>query len=191
MNKAPLEGAPPWETAPHIWATESSFWSWLRGGLRRSIWRKHPVKLEHLRKHRYKAPLGKKTKRNPSGMVFAAKCAHCNKESRLSDCEVDHIIPSGSLLSVSDIEAFVVRMAMVSDKDLRILDKDCHKAITLAERKGITIEEAFQLKIIINKCKQKVDVQKKELRLWGFTEEDISNATKRRDCYTKISEEGI
>ena len=30
----------PWEAYPDVWPTKASFFSWLRGGLRRALWEK-------------------------------------------------------------------------------------------------------------------------------------------------------
>ena len=44
------------EKYPHIWKSKSAFMSYLRGGIRRSCWMKHPVKLEFIKNNRQRIP---------------------------------------------------------------------------------------------------------------------------------------
>lgn len=119
------------------WKTESAFWAYIRGGLRRAVWMRHPVKIEHLKKNRYKDGLGAGGKE-----VWCCTCAICGETKRQSDCQVDHISPAGSLKKIEDISPFIERLAFVEDKDIRILCKSCHAICTYAERYGLTFEKA-------------------------------------------------
>lgn len=169
------------------WGSEAKFYQWLRGGLRRFLWNKHPVKLEFLRKKRYKYPMGKKTKVNPNGMVWVGKCEQCEQRFLLGQCEVDHRQPSGSLRTAADILPFIVRLAFITPDDLRLLCKSCHKLITLAHRKGISIEEALLEKDIIDFTKKGIREQKEFLIAHGCSTREISNARKREQLYRRIA----
>ena len=45
-----------WERYPHIWKTESTFLSWIRGNVRRNLWSRHPVKIEFIKNNRIRIP---------------------------------------------------------------------------------------------------------------------------------------
>lgn len=124
------------------WKTESAFYSWMRGGIRRGLWNKHPVKLLKLKQERFKAPLGKKTKRNPEGLVWACRCAICGVAERENSCQVDHIEPAGKKKLQESIEEFIINLTFVSLDDLQLVCKPCHKIKSQAEKNGITYDEA-------------------------------------------------
>lgn len=64
----------PWTQAPHVWKTGSSYWSWVRSGLR-SIWASSPIKLEYIKKFRIKV-------KNPNpdarvSEIWGMECSKC------------------------------------------------------------------------------------------------------------------
>jgi len=132
------------------WGTENVFWTWMRGGLRRSLWMRHPVKLALLKEKRYRAPIGRGGRD-----VWALCCSICQTEQPQSGCEVDHIHEAGSLKSVEDIQPFIERLAFVTPDDLRVVCKPCHKVLTYASRYGVSFEEAKKRKAEIAKRKRK------------------------------------
>ena len=143
------------EKHKEIWPTESKFWAWVRGGFRRGIWEKHPIKLEYKKANRKKMAIGVKDR-----LVWAAKCEKCEKWFRESQTAVDHIVPSGSLKSVDDIKEFIQRLMLISFDDIQILCNhhilSCHKIKTYAERYDMSFEKAKERKIeIYNKAKEK------------------------------------
>lgn len=147
----------PWVEFPSIWKTESSFMSFLRGGIRRSLWSRSPIKLEFLksRKKRIANP-------NPKGKlkeVFGATCEICKKDFPMKDIEVDHKKGGHSLKTIDDIQKFVEGIVCVSFDDLAILCKSCHKNKTHGERKGVTLEQATTERIAIALIKDKQDKQ--------------------------------
>ena len=94
--------------------------------------------------------MGRKTKKNPDGMVWAAECKQCGILTRQTNCEVDHLIPSGSLRTIDDIKPFVERLAFINDDDLEIVCKPCHRIRSYADRMGISFKEASIRKKIIS-----------------------------------------
>ena len=131
------------------WKTKAKFWAWVRSGLRRSVWMKHPIKIEHIKSNRYKAPLGVAGKD-----VWCCTCAICNETHRQTNCQVDHIQPAGKLNSIEDVMTFVERLAFIDDSDIRILCKHCHSIVSYAERYGLTFEKARDRKEEIAKRKR-------------------------------------
>ena len=146
----------PWEEYPHIWKTQAAFMSWVRGGIRGGLWKKHPIKLEFLKENMIMVP-----NTNPRSMkrfpfVKAARCALCKRTTPQKDVEVDHLTGNHSLRSMDDLRAFVEAMLFVTKDDLQLVCKPCHKVKSYAEKEGISFELAFATKeaIAIQKTKK-------------------------------------
>lgn len=166
----------PWELYPEFWKTEAAFLSFIRGGIRRHLWAKNPIKLQFIQENRVriKNPVAKNIKRFP--MVWGGKCEHCMKEFVLNEMEVDHKTGEYSLKSVQDIQKFVEGIVFVRKEDLAFLCKPCHKAKTYAERYGMSTEDA-------KVEKEAIAIQKGDDKAWlkqhGLV--PASNAKKRRE----------
>ena len=144
-----------WEIYPHIWATESAYMSWLRGGIRRYLWSKNPVKLEFIKQNRVKIP-----NPNPKGKVkevWGGVCALTGNTYPIGDMEVDHISGNHSLNTIDDLVPFVKGIVMVTLEDLQLVSKEAHKIKSYAEKQGISFEEAKIEKEVIEIIKQKKD----------------------------------
>lgn len=147
---------PPWITHPKIWKTKASFFSWLRGGIRRSLWNRSPIKISFINKHRKRIP-----NPNPKGKVkevWGATCAICKQDFPINFVDVDHCKGNHSLLELSDIQTFIENIVLVAEDDLQFCCKNCHKIKTQSERKGISFEEARIEKEAIRICKEKKDL---------------------------------
>lgn len=161
------------------WKTKSSWFSYLRGCLRK-CWSKHPEKLNLLKKMRKQIP-----NPNPKGnkaTVWGATCAMCGNDFVIKDIQVDHIVPAGQLNKTEDIQGFVERLLYVREEDLRCCCKNCNNALALSERMGITFEQALIQKQIIalQKAKQDVDF----IRNHDYT--PASNQAKRKQQLIEI-----
>lgn len=163
-----------WEIYPEIWATESSFMSWVRGGIRRSLWNKHPVKLEFIKRNRIKIP-----NPNPRGKVaevWGGVCSLTGEVCVIADLEVDHKTGNHSLRSIDDLQKFVEGIVLITLDDLQFVSKKAHRIKSYAEKEGISFEEACIQKTAIEIAKAKKD--KEWLMENGIT--PASNATARR-----------
>ena len=146
-----------WEIYPHIWATESAYMSWLRGGIRRYLWAKNPVKLEFIKQNRVKIP-----NPNPKGKVkevWGGVCALTGNIFPIGDMEVDHKEGNHSLKTLDDLVPFVKGIVMITLDDLQLVSKEAHKIKSYAEKHGITFEEARVEKKVIDIMKNKLDKQ--------------------------------
>ena len=166
----------PWEIYPEIWKTQAAFMSWVRGGIRGGLWKKHPVKLEFLKENMELVP-----NTNPRSMkrfpkVKAARCALCQQITPQKDIEVDHLTGNHALRSMDDLRAFIEAMIMVTKEDLQLVCKPCHKVKSYAEKQSISFEHAQAEKLAISLIKEKKDVQ--WLKDRGIVPE--SSAPKRR-----------
>ena len=144
-----------WEIYPHIWATESTYMSWLRGGIRRYLWSKNPVKLEFIKQNRVKIP-----NPNPRGKVkevWGGVCALTGNTYPIGDMEVDHKEGNHSLKTLDDLVPFVKGIVMITLDDLQLVSKEAHKIKSYAEKQGISFEEAKIEKEVIEIIKQKKD----------------------------------
>jgi len=107
--------------------TEAAFWGMLRSGLRRQF--------------RYWKPIiaAKKAAQRPyvgpnKRQKFEYQCNHCKKWFIEKNTQVDHVIPTGSLLSWEDVVPFIQRLIPEDIKSYQVLCRDCHLKKTNAER---------------------------------------------------------
>lgn len=191
-----VEKHKPWEWDGGVWKTESSYWGFLRGSLR-SIWSKKWVfKNNYLNSHKIQIPsidtktgeqivfkTGKKSGQPKFQQGFKDEVT--GEIHKIKEAEIDHISPAGSLRSGLEACIFLFRL-LTHPNNMRIISKDTHKIITHMERTGMSWEDALLDKHLIAKSKLKVVTQKKELIKAGFTEEEISNGIKRKECYRKL-----
>ena len=146
-----------WEIYPHIWKTESAYMSWIRGGIRRSLWNRHPVKLEFIKLNRVKIP-----NPNPKGKVaevWGGVCSLTGETHVIANLEVDHLTGNHSLQTLKDIEPFVKGIVDITLEDLQFVSKEAHKIKSYAEKQGISFEEAKAEKTAIELIKKGVDKQ--------------------------------
>lgn len=146
-----------WEIYPHIWKTESAFMSWIRGGIRRSLWNRHPVKLEFIKQNRIKIP-----NPNPKGKVdkvWGGVCALTGETHVIANLEVDHQKGNHSLQTLKDIEQFISGIVNITLEDLQFVSKEAHKIKSYAEKQCISFEEAKAEKTAIELIKKGVDKQ--------------------------------
>lgn len=146
-----------WEIYPHIWKTESAFMSWIRGGIRRSLWNRHPVKLEFIKQNRIKIK-----NPNPKGKVdkvWGGVCALTGETHVIANLEVDHQKGNHSLQTLKDVEQFISGIVNITLEDLQFVSKEAHKIKSYAEKQGISFEEAKAEKTAIELIKKGVDKQ--------------------------------
>lgn len=148
--------------------------AWLRGGIRRSLWNRHPVKLEFIKNHRIRIP-----NPNPRGRVsevWGAVCALTGDVVPLNNAEVDHIVGNHSLQTFSDIASFIHNIAFVAESDLQFVSKEAHKIKSYAEKQGISFEEAKAIK-------QAIEIEKKGTKyvLAFLKEHGYNGATKTKE----------
>ena len=139
----------------HIWKTESAFMSWIRGGIRRSLWNRHPVKLEFIKNNRMRIP-----NPNPRGKVaevWGGVCALTGETHVIANLEVDHKTGNHSLRCIDDVNSFVAGIVLITESDLQFVSKEAHKIKSYSEKQGISFEEAKIEKEVIEIVKQKKD----------------------------------
>jgi hypothetical protein len=141
-----------------IWKTHSAFMSYLRGGVRLALWKRHPVKIEFKKSKRFKIESSVKAKEGqPPKMVWGGECEICKGHFREAFLDVDHKSEKGcSLKDMDDIQNFVEHITIVTFDDLRLLCKDCHTVVNHQQKTGYSFEKAKKDKefIEIEKTKE-------------------------------------
>jgi 5-methylcytosine-specific restriction endonuclease McrA len=159
------------------WKTQAAFFNYIRGGIRRGLWLRHPSKIQLLHHKRKRVALGKKTRTNPKGLIWGCQCDICKKDFKQSDVQVDHLKGSNKLKDEDDLKSFLMAMVFVKERDLQIVCKPCHTTKTYSESRGVSFEEAQVQKKAIEIIKSKED--KVFLRGKGIV--PASNAKSRRE----------
>ena len=169
-----------WELYPEIWPTESAYMSWIRGGIRRYLWSKNPVKLEFIKQNRIKIP-----NPNPKGKVkevWGGVCALTGEIHPIANLECDHKAGNHSLKTLDDLQTFFEAIVMVTLDDLQLVSKEAHKIKSYAEKHNIPFDTARAEK----EAKQLVD---KKLDIAFIKEHNIkpeSTQLKRREQIVNI-----
>lgn len=162
---------------------ESKICTQLRSAVR-AVWKMHDVKVSYILKKSY-------PDMNPNTRTkWLVDCECCGEAFKTSEVQVDHIKGEHTLKNLEDLVPFAESILRVSHDDLQIVCIPCHEAITYAERYGMSLEDAFKEKVVIRKINQTVKDQKEELKGYGYNPKDISNDTKRRECYRELLEQG-
>jgi hypothetical protein len=105
------------------------------------------------------------------------------------EVQVDHVIPAGTLKSYTDLAEFCKNLFCSVD-NLRVLCIECHSIKTAMDKTGLGESDVLKAKWVREKLKQRVNTQKYELSLLGFTASEVSNADKRKACYTQVYDKG-
>lgn len=137
------------------WKTKAAFYSYLRGGLRK-VWMRHPCKISKITSCRFQVDRYDKNgkimldkKGNPR-KIWNCKCEICSHQGVMSDFHVDHIIAAGSLMGYENLLDFTYRLLYVTEKDLRVICKECNYILAYADKNGVTFEEAKAEKTAIS-----------------------------------------
>lgn len=174
-----------WNFTGSPWKSRSAWLGWVRSVLRK-CWSRHPRKVAFIQKNRVKIvnPNPSSATRFPT--VWGAQCDCCKEMVPLSGgkkekaagkkvAQIDHIMPSGSLKTIKDVQGFFERLMLITDDSLRFLCNVCNKDYALSEKLGISVEQAKAERFAISLIKEKKDIE------W-LAERGLSgkNATVRR-----------
>ena len=152
--------------------TETELVAWVRRKLD-EVWMKCPQKLAFLAKMR--VPDYNPDTRRASMWV----CNICKEGFSATDIQVDHISGEHEFTKLEQLVEFANKRFMVGYNDLQCLCIPCHQNKTLAERMGVTLEEAKVEKQVIAICKGSVSSVQAFLLERGIT--PASNGEKRRN----------
>jgi hypothetical protein len=170
----------PWLVPGVPFKTEGAFLTWVRGVLRRG-WKVHPVKLEYLnsRKKRIKNTNPKSMKTHPT--VWGWVCEQCQQE--VKTVEIDHAGDvQGKFTSMDEIQGYAEHLYLVDFDSLECVCVPCHQTRSLAQKRGISFEQAQIEQKIILAMKDKVAVQVAKLKELLYN--DVTNTAKRKLAWT-------
>lgn len=181
----------PWLDSASPWDTEGQFLNWMRGELRK-IWTHHPIKNSYINARRFKAPLGKPTKKEPDGkMIWSVECEHCGTVVKTSQGKgeekafnVDHIHGGKGFNDFDTMTEWIKRTFYVTSEDIRILCTPCHKVVNHMQKTGFDFELAQADKYAIQAEKRSVYAQKDFLEYFGIN--DHGNKEKRREAFREL-----
>lgn len=169
----------PWITSPDVWPTKASFFSYLRGALRRAIWEKYPPKIQFKNEQCSPPPEDIETRAKTG-----AYCALSGVWEGKSKLEVDHKEGNASINDWDEVLGFIQHLCV--DKDgMSLVTKEAHKIKSYSERMGISYEEAVVEKECIAICKLSVGEQNKWLEDRGVDPKGL-NAKSRRDAVRAV-----
>ena len=176
----------PWVTHPHIWKSESAYMAFIRGGIRKALWNRYPIKLELLKKKRKRI-----ANPNPKGKakeVWGGECYLCKQEFVQSGLQVDHIKGNHSLRSMDEVQSFLENMLFITADDIALVCKECHKVKTYAERHKISYDEAVIEKKLIAFTKLSV---KKQTEVLTKHNKPCNNQKVRKDSARELLLKGV
>ena len=124
-----------------VWKSKASLMSYIRGGVRRSLWNRHPSKTKLIKDKRFQIPNPNPNGKKPT--VWGGECEICNDLFIEKDLQVDHIRDQGSSLKdISDIQQFIEDIVIVTRDDLRWVCKGCHEIVSYSQKMNISFEQA-------------------------------------------------
>lgn len=158
--------------------TESQFLSWIRSALRSKSLRWPPRAAALVAARRpYKGP-NKLQK-------WEYQCAVCSSWMKGKEACVDHYPKeAGSILSIGDIGEFCNNLYCEVD-NLRVLCVECHAAHTLAQKAGISLEEA-KVRKAVDKWIKEHSKQELLAKLQESEYNNCSNAALRKEALISI-----
>lgn len=171
----------PWEIPDTPWKTEAAFMSYVRGGIRKQLWNRYPVKTLFMKANRIRG-VNPKTGRE----CFGGICYLTNKFFPQNELQVDHLVGNHSLKTIDDASSFLKGMLYVDFDDLAFVSKDAHNIKSYAEKHGLTFEEAGLEKAIIAYMKKPNTVIDKTLAKHGLP---CNNAKVRKECVRQLMKE--
>lgn len=170
----------PWQSYPDLWKTETAFWTFLRGSIRR-MWSTYPAKLSWK-----SAQLTKPPKEYTGRAKKLGQCHYCKGMFSASALEVDHIEQAGQCNSWETAFEFI-RKLLDTNNNWVLACKPCHKVKSYAERTGVDFKEALAEKRAIAFLKE----NDKQFVLdycesFGYNARSLSNNQKRREALVEI-----
>ena len=174
----------PWLTPEglKIWKTESQYWQWIRGALRR-LWGDYPLRKEWKASQlRPITPEEKASRLYHPSTKNLGQCFYCGEWFPGSKLECDHKTPSDGCTSKETAESFLWYCGGGIGEEWVLSCKPCHKVKTNSERKGLSMEDSRIDKEVILIMAEKKDRQFLTER--GIT--PASNANKRKEQVREV-----
>lgn len=173
----------PWETpeGKKIWKSKASYFTWLRGNLRK-IWSDYPIrkvwKQDKLRSLTEKERCEKKFHVSTKKV---GQCVFCKEWMPGSKLECDHIESSDGCYDFETAEKFLWYCASQNGDNFQLTCKPCHKIKSYADKHKLSFQDAYIEKKTIEVMKGK---EKEWLEDQGVI--PASNAKLRREQVRQV-----
>lgn len=186
----------PWEDVPSLWKDEKAYCNWLRGQIRR-VWKRHLVKLAYIKQRPSMHP-----SEVPDGMLCPGisklvkkvyPCEICGMYHPGNRMEVDHIDGGKGFSNYEEFLCWQKRILFVGFSDLRHICKECHKVVSLAQRKDMSFDEAKKEQQAIAFGKLPAKTQKAIIiKMCGDVDEaPLKTAASRRHYFKAMLMSGV
>lgn len=176
----------PWDELPEVWADEAAFLSKYVRSAVRLAWKRHPVKLEYLKRRKVSA--AEVRDQVPAKRIHfgdkcknAYECESCHDFYAQHQMEVDHIEGGYGFRDFDTFMQWFKRMLYVGFDGLRHICKKCHQDETDCQRWGCTKEQLPLYREQTRFKDLKAAPQKKLLAKLGLPEG--KNSTEREAIY--------
>lgn len=173
----------PWQAHPAIWPTESSFFVWLRGQIRR-IWSTYPPKIVFKNSLLMPPPPDYRGRAKKLG-----ECHYCGQHFPGSSLEVDHVQQVGNCTSWAAAKQYL-ETALECNNNWTLACRPCHKIKSYAERQGLSFQQAAAEKKAIEWMKKPVKEVLAFCAEHGYNAKLLTNAAKRREALSEIFKKG-
>ena len=173
----------PWEYST-AWKTESQFWSWVRGQMRR-MWKDNPVRIDFKKAALRPVSPEEKTKKvfHPS-TKNVGQCYLCGEWFAGSKLEVDHLNPAGSCKDYQTSLSFFDAQVFCPPSNMDLVCKTCHPIKTYADKNNLEFHEAKLEKKAIAFGKLPKSTQETFFKERGVT--PPTNSKTRRERYKEL-----
>lgn len=117
--------------------------------------------------------------------IWKIQCNVCKGWFGTTEVNIDHIVPTNGFIDWSDGIRWASEVLNAGGEDmLQVICLPCHEEKNLSEINNISIEEARELKPVIEleKSFKKASELQEFLMSKGFNKEQVSNKEKRREC---------
>jgi len=152
-------------------------------------WSNHPIKLEYLNKARKRIVNTNPKSKKGHPTVWGWVCEQCNKE--VSKVEIDHAGDvQGKFTCMDEIQGYAEHLYLVDFDSLQCVCLPCHKIRSYAQKQGLSFDEAAIEKEAIRILKWPIEILTRELLSRGYTEDQVSNAKKRKKWVILEVEQG-
>jgi len=157
---------------------EQKIFVWLRSALR-SASRRYPPIYEAL------AAAKRPYTGDNARQKVCYECAMCGTLESTKGVAVDHRVDCGKLASWDDVQGFVQRLFCTRD-GLDVLCHQCHDCKTYMTKNNVSWDEAVLMKDVLLILKQPIKKVVDFCMAYDYTEQQLSNNTKRREAVYNI-----
>lgn len=96
--------------------------------------------------------------------MWGGTCYLCGNDFPQGELQVDHRKGNHRFRSMDNLQSYMEALLFITEDDLSFVCKPCHKLKSMAERSGMTMDEARKRKEVIEFSKKSLTQQLSELK---------------------------